>query len=286
MKFFDFFRRKKEEPETKAPPVRLPNGKTASQRLAAALPKLEALALPCIRIEATPSDTLFQFDSKFGGHPYWPANRPYPVDSFGNYLYPLAQLNFSQMPHLEGYPETGLLQFYIAADDMYGLNFDNPKDQTNFRVVYFEDTTEPALESFYFLDEQKRESDLPLTRQMQLLFKTDKDYFSFSDVRLPEERVDTIMADVVPASEQSLLEDELVAAFPDGGHKIGGYAYFTQTDPREDHAGTSDWILLLQIDSQGNDICWGDYGVGNFFIHPDNLKRKDFSNVLYNWDCT
>ena len=286
MKFFDFFRRKKELVTKELASVVLPNGKTVSQRLADYLLKLETLALPCIRIEARPADNLFQFDSKFGGHPYWPANRPFPVDSFGNYMYPLAQLNFSQIPHLEGYPEKGLLQFYIAADDMYGVNFDTPTVQTNFRVVYFEDTTEPALENFEFLDSQKRESDIPLQRQMQLSFKQDKDYFSFSDVRLPEERVDAAMDDLAPGEERRLMEDALLEAFPDGGHKIGGYAYFTQTDPREDHAGTSDWILLLQIDSQGTDICWGDYGVGNFFIHPDDLRRKDFSKVLYYWDCT
>ncbi|RYZ52984.1 MAG: DUF1963 domain-containing protein [Chitinophagaceae bacterium] len=286
MSFFDFFRRKKAPAPEPVPLVQLPDGRTVSQTLADYLPKLETLALPCIRIEATPSDNLFQFDSKFGGHPYWPKDKVYPVDSFGNYMYPLAQLNFSQIPHLEGYPEKGLLQFYIAADDMYGLNVDNPTAQTNFRVVYFEDTTEPPVENFHFLDSQQRESDLPLKGQMQLSFKQDTDYFSFSDVRLPEERLDKVMTDLQPGEEYRRMEDELSQAFPDNGHKIGGYAYFTQTDPREDHAGTSDWVLLLQIDSQGSDICWGDYGVGNFFIHPDDLRRKDFSKVLYNWDCT
>lgn len=286
MNFFNLFRRKKETPSPVVPTVVLPDGKTVSKRLADYLPKLASLALPCIRIEAKPADNLFGFDSKFGGHPYWPASRPFPVDSFGNYMYPLAQLNFSQMPHLEGYPDKGILQFYIAADDMYGLNFDNPTEQTNFWVVYFEDTTEPPLENFRFLDEQKRESDLPLKKQMQLSFRLDTDYFSYSDVRLPEERMDEVMSDLSPGKEYQMMEDELSEAFPDNGHKIGGYAYFTQTDPREDHAGTSDWLLLLQIDSQGNDICWGDYGVGNFFIHPDDLRRKDFSKVLYNWDCT
>lgn len=38
-------------------------------------------------------------------------------------------------------------------------------------------------------------------------------------------------------------------------------------------------------DVNGMDIMWGDCGVANFFIHPDDLKNKDFSKVLYNWDC-
>jgi uncharacterized protein YwqG len=30
---------------------------------------------------------------------------------------------------------------------------------------------------------------------------------------------------------------------------------------------------------------WGDMGVGNFFIHPDDLAKKDFSKIFYTWDC-
>ncbi len=32
-------------------------------------------------------------------------------------------------------------------------------------------------------------------------------------------------------------------------------------------------------------ILWGDAGVGNFFINREDLKRRDFSKILYNWDC-
>ena len=30
---------------------------------------------------------------------------------------------------------------------------------------------------------------------------------------------------------------------------------------------------------------WGDAGVANFFISEQDLKNKDFTNVVYNWDC-
>lgn len=70
------------------------------------------------------------------------------------------------------------------------------------------------------------------------------------------------------------------------GHKIGGYASFTQHDPRE-YEYKKHTVLLLQIDSD-DDIgsMWGDVGIANFFITPENLRKKDFSNVLYNWDCS
>lgn len=285
MNFFNFFRRKTEPPTPKEPEVVLPNGKVVSQRLASYLPKLEVLALPCIRLEAAPAERLFQFDSKFGGEPYWPASQPYPVDSEGKFMYLLAQLNFAQLPKLEGYPDAGLLQFYLAADDVYGMNFDNPTQQANFRVVYFENTEEPPLDHFQFLNEDDRNEALPVAKPMQLSFALDTDYFSYNDVRLEDDRLADVLPDLQPGEEYRTMEDELAKAFPDDGHKIGGYAYFTQSDPR-DSIEYLDYILLLQIDSQLPHICWGDVGVGNFFIHPDDLKHKDFSRVLYNWDCT
>lgn len=70
------------------------------------------------------------------------------------------------------------------------------------------------------------------------------------------------------------------------GHKIGGYASFTQEDPRS-YSHQNHTILLLQIDSDDDiDSMWGDVGIANFFIRPEDLKKKDFSNVLYNWDCS
>jgi uncharacterized protein YwqG len=30
---------------------------------------------------------------------------------------------------------------------------------------------------------------------------------------------------------------------------------------------------------------WGDSGVAQFFMHEDDLRRRDFSKVRYNWDC-
>lgn len=43
-------------------------------------------------------------------------------------------------------------------------------------------------------------------------------------------------------------------------------------------------LIVLQIDSIGEPILWGDAGVGNFFISKEDLINKDFSRVLYNWD--
>ncbi|MFP3813530.1 DUF1963 domain-containing protein, partial [Bacillus sp. SIMBA_005] len=33
----------------------------------------------------------------------------------------IAQLNFAKLPKLEGYPQQGLLQFFVLADEDYGV---------------------------------------------------------------------------------------------------------------------------------------------------------------------
>lgn len=72
------------------------------------------------------------------------------------------------------------------------------------------------------------------------------------------------------------------------GHHMLGYPYFTQDDPRRDCSDYYD-TLLIRIDSEmiGREdyVLWGDSGVGNFFINSKELAQRDFSRVLYNWDC-
>ncbi len=73
-------------------------------------------------------------------------------------------------------------------------------------------------------------------------------------------------------------------------HNVSGQPYFTQYDPRENEPRLKKYdTVLLQIVSQQGDekdlIMIGDCGVLNFFIPKENLKRKDFSDILYTWDC-
>lgn len=72
------------------------------------------------------------------------------------------------------------------------------------------------------------------------------------------------------------------------GHKIGGYPAFTQEDPRYIAKEDDHDILLLQIDTDDigeREIMWGDSGVANFFISRENLKQRNFQDVIYTWDC-
>jgi uncharacterized protein YwqG len=43
-------------------------------------------------------------------------------------------------------------------------------------------------------------------------------------------------------------------------------------------------LFQMDIDDEAG-IMWGDSGVANFFISQPDLESKNFSRVLYNWDC-
>jgi uncharacterized protein YwqG len=248
---------------------------------------IEKDKISSISINADPKDGLALEQSKFGHYPCMPAGFDYPKDAEGRYMYPLAQINFAEVPQLAGYPDSGYLQFYISGfDDVYGLDFDNPQSQKNFRVLYFEESEVQNYKAdFSFLDEVLESDMSPVHRPHALHFTKKDEYAGMGDARYENGSKANLLkiAEQYPAIKDE-LEESLYDSFQANGHKIGGYAYFTQTDPRGYNDKFRNYVLLFQIDS-GDDIMWGDVGVANFFIHPDDLAKKDFSKVMYNWDC-
>lgn len=236
-----------------------------------------------ISINATPKDDLSLTQSKFGHYPCMPLGFEYPKDAENRFMYPLAQINCNELPALEGYPTSGYLQFYISAfDDLYGANYDDRRSQRYFRILYFENhQVENCKTDFAFLNEVMQSKDVPVDKPYSISFSLKEEYVGAGDVNSSFDMWDV-------TSKYPAIEDELggmaYGIFCAYDHKIGGYSRFSQTDPRLDDNQIKDYILLLQIDSDGG-IQWGDYGVGNFFIHPDDLVKKDFSRVMYTWDC-
>ena len=238
-------------------------------------------------------------ESKFGGYPYWPSGMEYPVNSAGDKLVLLAQINLSDVndPLL---PDAGLLQFFISCDDINGLD-----DDKGYKVVYHKDIDPSVTEASVKELGIKAASDLdvendeymPLSKSYALTFSEDTEYINhrcntfekaFSDrlKELYDIDMDEIEIDGYYKLYNFLNKEDyeyLTDALNDGtGHKIFGYPFFTQEDPREN--GEND-ILLFQMDTDGEDIMWGDSGVGGFFINEENLKNLDFDKAVYNWDC-
>lgn len=256
-----------------------------SPELEAYRDKIEATIEPYIEIQLTNNDKPTWWQSKFGGLPYMPKDFEYPKSTDGEYLYLLAQINFAEVPHLEDFPEKGILQFYIAADeDAYGLDFDNPKTQDKFRVIYFPDVSlnENIVTDFSFLPAISERWLMPFEGCCQVTCAKKLAPISPNDYQF----------DLFPLFEKEYQEiaEEYYDKFSIEKHKIGGYPDFVQGDPREFYNQEEEpYILLFQIDSDDSktiNICWGDVGIANFFIKKSDLKKLNFSDIVYNWDCS
>ncbi len=250
---------------------------------------LQATRRPSVGIHLEPMTDDDQRASKVGGHPYWAEGRDYPVGENGAPLHLLAQFDFAELPSsLDGYPKSGLLQFFIASDDHYGANFDSGMTadamsaQRNFRVVYWPGTrAEPAGVAVPATDALPHDPARP--RRMRFSYGTET-------LGVHDHRFDRLLGGDAHAAIESYakahrldadaLFDAVYERNGGGGHKIGGYPFFTQQDPRTDDR----FELLFQLDTD-DQMMWGDAGVGGFFIAPEDLARADFSRVMYSWDC-
>ena len=223
------------------------------------------------------------WSSKVGGFPHWLLGTDYPKGSDGELLNFMAQINFSEIPELEGFPRVGLVQFFVGTNDMYGLDFENPTEQKDFKVVYHEniETDETKLVTDFSFVKAPKHSPFSSPTSYSVTFQKTQERISTTDFSFQEAVMESIFSDIDENARYDLVDAIAEKSLSDG-HKIGGYGHFTQEDPRVD----SHEVLLLQLDTDNEfGLMWGDSGIGNFFISADDLAKCDFSNVMYNWDC-
>jgi len=214
----------------------------------------------------------------------------------------LAQINFEKEKTSSPLPTKGLLQFFIADDDIMGVNFDDQITQTNFRVIYHENIdyaiTKESVEQLEIPSSEKADNH-PVKGEYKISLTKNKDYITLHDIKFnkifaqaykevygKEIKSDEKYYNVLDNEDVEKFEKELEPDSDSANHKMLGYSFFTQEDPRYNKKYENYDTLLLQLDSDGDYILWGDMGVANFFIPKKALEDKDFSNVLYNWDCS
>ena len=263
---------------------------------------LEALTQrEVIRIKLSLADELAVTDSKVGGVPYIPKGGALPKSADGKPLFMLAQINCEQLPENNLYPKKGLLQFWIAdtEDPLYGLDYDDPCSNDFKRVLYFSTIGEALSIDDFISDYTFDDNHLPFNskKQFALYFKKDTESISLEEMAATQlffekwneafstqittidEFFEEVPNDICEEINASLLKEPT-------GHKIGGYPYFIQVDPREENDPHT--LLLLQIDIDnvgGEEICWGNEGgVANFFISPEDMANCRFDDVLFHWE--
>ena len=258
----------------------------------------------CINIKTHIGENLTIFDSKFGGIPYLPKDFEVPCDSSNHEQFALlAQINCAELSENNLYPKVGILQFWIGRDDLMGLEDD-------YKVVYFENidntiTKEEVLTKYKPLDPNNYDQYTPFdptNAEFGLTFEKGISTITTADYRF-ENIIISAIHELYPDEEVARLYSDLdedvheylYTSVKGLKHAIGGYPNFTQYDPRSYNSEEGEQspydIMLLQVESEwkkDNDveIIWGDCGVGNFFISEENLKNRNFEDVLYNWDCS
>lgn len=293
MGLFDAFKKKPEKtpaPEIQGPAASAPGVNAALRKILDDY--IQKTSVPSIALTARRGDCGLT-DSKFGGAPYLPRGFAYPADQDGVPLRLLAQLNFDTLPKLGGFPQTGILQFYIGEDDLMGADYKEPTRQNGFRVVYHETVSGDPLPPDS-LPAPKSDGVFPFSGQFALDARETPCPMTSSDYRFDGEFME-VYRKYVKTSATSVykLDDGVtVPVFGElsiSGHRVGGCPYFTQDDPRDFDAVLRQYTtLLLQVDSCGSgadEIQWGDSGAANFLIRPGDLARLDFSDVFYYWDC-
>ncbi|MBC1572792.1 DUF1963 domain-containing protein [Listeria sp. FSL L7-1426] len=250
-----------------------------------------------IELSFTSGDSISLVESKVGGRGYLPKEQGYPVNEEGKALSFLAQINFAEMPKMEDYPESGLLAFYVNyQSDLYGLDFDDQAEQNGFRVFFFEDLERVSMtaeeQDVYFEGIDKSDLYTVVKGEYKIAGRVTKELL-MNDILEFEKEFGSGFYDVM---EQIFGDDEEKANelfdLATYSSQIGGFPFFTQEDPRIRTENSYHDTLLFQLDSEYSEepgceinIMWGMSGVGNFFINKQDLINRDFSNVIFNWDC-
>ncbi len=233
--------------------------------------KLESTYKPCNEIKFVPCETK-PWESKIGGCPYLEKAEDYPKDENGNPMFFMAQINLEEMPPLEDFPTKGILQFYVVDDDVYGL-------EDPCKVIYIEE---------YIKDENVllKENPFESTNEYPPFEKSGRAVFTQKQEMIGSDcnGFDEILALADGEEEEEALWDFCGAL----GSKMGGYPCFIQFPPEFYEDGTAE-ILLLQIDTDDGEnscgIMFGDAGNCQFMIAREDLLKRDFSNVYYDWAC-
>ena len=254
-----------------------------------------------IRIALSLADNLALTDSKLGGTPYIPQGGALPTSVDGKPLFMLAQINCEQLPENTLYPKKGLLQFWIAATEapLYGLDYEAPCSNDFKRVIYYPDFGEALPIDDFINDYTFDNENLPFNSkgQFALHFKKDIESISLEEraatqlffekwkeafsthITTIDEFFDEVPDDICEEINAYLLKEPT-------GHKIGGYPYFIEYDPREENDPHTFLLLQIDIDNvEGEEICWGNLGgVANFFISPEDLDNCKFDNIFFHWE--
>ena len=233
--------------------------------------KIEAKSLGVTAL----NDSLTLKSSKFSGKPFYPKSKVYPKDKNGTPMLLTAQLNFEEIPQLKIFPDRGILQLFLSGTHWY--------DEES-KIIYHNEyeIEEESMTDFSFINQGDYE-EMPIQEVHKLRFEKSIENGGLADSQFDFQFGDLDWLEFLEKLTEKEGE-EFEEYFESLGHKLGGYAAFTQSDPRDYGDRKETDVQLLQIDSEG-DIMFGDMGLGHVFISLENLKNRVFDKAYFTWDC-
>ncbi|SHH84983.1 YwqG family protein [Marivita hallyeonensis] len=251
---------------------------------------IEECALPIAKAIVQSRPPSSPQESRIGGAPLaigqdtsWPRN---PHNDFPMAF--VAQVNFSELPRLEGFPTRGVLQIFSSFEmiDDTGecdrvIRWE-PDPQTDQLLVVPDEIQKTTRQTRDF-SEKARRVGLPL------IFEPD--VAPGNPYNWPFEESD-------PSMENRLPESEEVAAFMDnwearteqivngyGDHWVGGHPRFVQQDVRASCPECQNLNRILFHMGCDDEINLGDGGELNVMISREALLQRDFQKAYLTWDC-
>lgn len=242
-----------------------------------------------IKPQAVAEDTLPLGASKLGGCADLPPSLPYPMHK-DKPMSLIAQINFAEtrpFDHEGRLPEKGILWLFYDVENG-GWGFD-PKDADGFCVYYFDgdlttlarQATPEGLSDYGIFPaaalsfRTREEIPCELSYHMEDVVIEDEDaYEAWVEETLSEE---SFISKLLGHSDniQGSMEDE--CQLVTHGLYCGDSSGYLDSRAKSLRAGSKDWELLLQIDSEyAYEMMWGDMGCLYLWIKKDDLAARCF----------
>lgn len=247
--------------------------------------------ISCVHIKPVNQDTTY-LDSKFGGEFYLPAGKQVPVFGDCGEMEFLAQINFSQLPPLNGFPQKGILQFFLCTNEEEMENMDTGElsSDGHFRLIYYPELEaeqsayrEQIITDRWPMKKMVGRMEFEQTEEVVTLsigqdgFEAD---FGYKDV------LESLTLKQLKKAGYDLCDcpdtDRFCLDFGNWGSKVGGHPSIRQGDVRFEYAEYQDYTtLLFQFDLTPEGELEADTFC--FFIKPEDLAACQFDDVLLYW---
>lgn len=228
----------------------------------------------CYAIDIILNETPELTDNKLGGYPYLPVGEEYPLDSDGNPMALLLQINLSGL-NLPCPNSNKILEIFTTSEldwpsESKVLLFDAGLEyQTVFPEIDF---SEAIIPECFKIDIELDKTPMPVTNN----------------------EADEILCEIIqevtgekPHHSWNYEDDDLFDALFDIHNPsavLGGYPDFTQDDCRPDD-GTRDYCLFKLDSNLHPSIDLGDCGILTVTMPYVDMLIGKFNNCVMDWDC-